>query len=807
MINNYKTMSTLYIKQNKKRTLLTLIGIILSISLISIILLFMKGTEKAQIESTKEATGCSFHLGYKTYTDEILTKVSNNPNVERYGIVSRDNRIDYEDIYIDRYYLDKGATEILKYSLKEGRMPENNNEICIEDWAKPNIKGDLDIGKEIVIDEKQYKIVGILKNESYSQESKTIRLITFSENPQNGELLVEINSKANFDETIETLSSLTSEDNLIRNNELINSIRRGSKKPILIIICIVIAIVVSATIIVIYNSFQINVAERMKQFGLLRSIGATKRQIKAIVFREATILLIIAIPIGMLLSISVIYSIDVIFKLLLKGANTISIVSIDIGVLAISTLITILAVYISSLAPANYVGNISPLIAINSQVVIKKEVIKRRKNRLLKKLFKYKILIVVKNVRRNPGRCRIMILSIIVSSMLFITFTSLMEDAFKLTYTDVENINMDLEVTLNNENYDEQAYYDLIEQINKVDNVDNVYIKYQSIYGMSEISSDKKVKEAGNISKKEKFGEVSKEVIDTDIKAYDKLALDTSEKYLTSGSIDINNMNLENGVILISDGVNRDYENEQHYIGKLTNYKVGDEIVIHNEDKEYKVKVMAIMKSDVLEREIQKNRITLITTEQVLEKIIGTKTQINSIGISLKDDSIHLKTASEVNTILQNYPRSNLTNFVDINQQNKNNKIMIQVLVYGFISVITLISSINIINTISMNITVRRKEIAMLKSIGMSQKDLKRMIMYEGLFYGLFGGISGALIGCGFSYIIYKAILGIVGIQWKVPLRLSVITILASIIISYLSTLLPMRKIQRNNIIEVIREE
>lgn len=812
MIDNYKALSKRYLKQNKKRTLLTLIGIILSLSLIAAIGLFVKSTEKSQIENAKYREGFSFHLGYKTYTEDILSKVANNPNVQRYGIIERGDRVTYNDIYIDRYYIDKGATELFNYSVKEGRMPENDSEISIDQWSKNYIKENLNLGDKIVIKGKTYTVVGFLKNDEYFQRTKSCRAIVFSNAPKNGQLMMEISPKADFSETLKNISNLTTNDNLILNQSLIRLNEMSSNKTLIIIACIAIVIVVSATIIVIHNSFQINVAERLKQFGLLRSIGATKKQIKKIVFREATILLIIAIPIGISISIGAMYSLNFIFKLILKEDAYFSLVSIDVGILIISIIITILAVYISSLIPANFVGNISPLAAISSRVIIKKESIKRRKYPLLKKIFNYKVVMAVKNIRRNPSRCRTMILSIIVSSTLFITFTSSMNEVFTIKNPNGAYETIDLEVSRSSDNDDSagnnnQIVDDLASQLSILNNVNKVYMQYPDVFGMAEVPLNKRIKEAGGILQKQKFEDGYKEVIVTKIKDYDKAALEDFSKYLLSGNIDVNRMNSENGVILVDNGKVRDYNTGKLYIGKLTDYKVNDEITVLKDSKETKVKIMAIIKEDIFEREDSTNVLTLITGNQVLKNVTGEAPKIKNLSIALKDKALSLKTAEEVNNILKDYPSYTVINYADINKSQKNSMLMIKVLIYGFIAVITLISSINIINTITMNITLRRKESAMLKSIGMSQKDLKTIIRYEGIFYGIIGSILGAIVGCFLSYSIFNVLSDVVVVQWKLPLGLIAITILVAIGISYLSTLIPMKKIEKDNVIEAIREE
>ncbi|WP_346896959.1 ABC transporter permease [Clostridium sp. UBA7503] len=582
MINNYKSISIRYIKQNKKRTILTLIGIILSLSLVATIGLFITSAEKSQIDDIKRADGVSFHIGFSSYTEDILTKVVNNPSVERYGIMENGDTVSYNDINITICKMDKGATELFKYSIKEGRMPENENEIAIDQWAKDHIKENLDLQEKLTIGEKQYTIVAFLKNDIYSQREKSSKAFTFSNNPTNGRLLVEISPKADFSSTFKKLTDLTTEDKLIKNHALIRMNQMKSNKALIAAACIAIVIVVSATIIVIYNSFQINVAERLKQFGLLRSIGATKKQIKKIVFREASILLIIAIPIGIIVSLGAIYGINYIFKLLLKGDNPISLVGIDPMVLLISAIITTLAVYISSLIPANFVGKISPLAAISSRVVIKKDVIKKKKYPTLKKIFNYKVVMAVKNIRRNPGRCQTMILSIVVSSALFITFTSFMDEVFMVKGPSGSYQIIDLEVSKESDNNKEKSELDnnLLSQLKSLSNIDKVYVKYSNLFGFTEVPEDKRISETGDIYKRQKYGNIYKDGIDIELKTYDEVALKEINNHLISGEVNTENIKSENGVILVDNGKARDKNTNKSYIGKITDFRVGDKIVI-----------------------------------------------------------------------------------------------------------------------------------------------------------------------------------------------------------------------------------
>lgn len=197
----------------------------------------------------------------------------------------------------------------------------------------------------------------------------------------------------------------------------------------------------------------------------------------------------------------------------------------------------------------------------------------------------------------------------------------------------------------------------------------------------------------------------------------------------------------------------------------------------------------------------------LFSTNAVRENLIQTKSEFLQIGLELKDSKQHMTTNQDVADLLRAYPGSSVVNFVDVNNMQHNSVLLVQALVYGLLFVITLISSLNIVNTVTMNITLRRRELSVLKSIGMSQRDLKAMILYEGIFYGLIGGTIGAVAGCGFTYAIYDVLEEIVGLEWKAPLGLSVITVAVAVAISLLSALLPLKKIETDNIIDAIREE
>lgn len=579
MISSYKQLSSRYLKGNIKRTILTLVGIVLSVALISTIGQFMRGSQLTHIESIKKVYGFSFHVAISNYDEAMLNKIRYNPQIESCGLMSQGRTIPVGDVSVQMNFADHRAMDFLTYSLISGKLPVNEHEAVVDSWTLPYIKKDLKIGDSFELDGKTYQLIGLLENAVSSQESKVGRLITYKQEFAIGEgqILFEINQKANFNEVLDEVKSLTDKENIFINEELIRVLKPQSNSSMLALLVIVVSIVVIATVLVIYNAFQISVVERMKQFGLLRSIGATRKQIRQIVMREAVVLAIIAIPIGIVCSIIALAALQFIFFILLEDGASVSFFHIDWQIVWISSIITLTAVLASSYYPAFCAGRISPLLAISSRLSIRKESIKKQKNTVLRKPISFPLSLAMKNVKRNGNRYTITILSIIISSVLFITFSSLMNIAFASKY-------------MNNESMNEEA-------------------------------------------------------------------------------------------------------------------------------------------------------------------------------------------------------------------------LIIKILAYGFIAVVSLIGSVNIINTITISIMIRRKELAALKSIGMSQKDLKKMIIYEGLIYGVSGSLQGIFFGCILSYILYVAVSGIKKLEWTIPYAACFITFAAALFISYVSVLIPLRKIQQDNIIDVIREE
>ena len=829
MITSYKQLTGKYLKRNKKRTALTIIGIMLSVALISTIGLFFKGMQDAQIQDVKNNYG-SYHLVFQKTNESVASKIVNNPKVARNGFFTIDEGIKIKDeLVVDIITATDKALELFPYKTKSGRLPEKENEVAMEKWILTNINKDAKLGNKINLNNKEYTLVGILQDNIGSQMNGNGVVLSKNNNinKQNAPLLVEISSKTNLKTALNELKQLGEKDSVIENGALLGMLGAGESSSgfagLYVSIAIIIGIVLIATIAVIYNSFQISVVERIKQFGLLRAVGTTPRQIRKIVLREATILAVIAIPLGLICSIIAINGIIIAFKLI--GADSVMPMQISISpmVLCISTAVGIISIYLSALVPAYFAGRISPLNAISGRNSITKEKIKRRKNRIVQKIFGFEGAMAAKNIKRNRKRYRITVFSIVISVVLFVTFKSFMDMSLNISENLNESKNIHFSVVSGDTSVDSKIEDD-IKALKLVDKVYGVYNPYFFDMAINKNSQIKEIEGIGNIYKKTNLDGVEKTLIGSSISIYDKDSLEVSKKYLQSGNINIEKLNSENGVILINQNRLYNEKTKKSYYGPVADIKVGDEIDLQYDDvkqgedtkvkaefgkgKIKKVKVMAILENEPFNFRGESSGLKIITTEEMGKKLLdGKETKLANLNIVLNDIKNEDVGKTAIENIIKSNPSLTVINNIDSNRESKSAILMVKILLYGFVLVVSLIGSVNIINTLTTNIILRKREFATLKAIGLTQKGLKKMIVLEGLMYGIVGAIYGSIIGCGFSYLLGLSMGGFREFGWQVPWGAVAIAMSASIIIGYISVISPLARIKKENLIEAVRED
>ncbi|OAA83504.1 ABC transporter permease [Clostridium ljungdahlii] len=648
-----------------------------------------------------------------------------------------------------------------------------------------------------------------------------------------------IYKKAGISNTVSELSNKF-KDNCILNKDLLDYSGEGSNdlnKQLYGIAGVIIGIIVIATMAVIYNSFQISVIERMKQFGLLRAVGATPAQIRKIVLREASIISAIGIPLGILSGIFAMFVVSKIFSIMSDTAfNNLKIV-IPYYLIIISALVGLASIYLSAFIPARAAAKVSPLVAISSRTSISKEKISKKRGSILKRFLSIESLMAFKNIKRNKKKFRVTVFSMVISITLFIFFSSFINMMTIFTDSQSEDAKMNFElIGVIDKNGASSLKENIINKVKQSKLVDKQYVSYGTYSSSMLIPNEKRndylVKNVPKTYSDVTFENKKMSSITTLFDIYDEDKIRSIKGYIKSGKVDTSNMAKENGVVIVKNSMLT--VNKKYYNGSITNLKVGDTIYIDknmmykpvqgedyidknkkeneefNKDNMIKVKVAAVV--DDAPYQFYPDNIKLfhiIMTKDVMKNITGrdlNKMPVKISEIRLKDK----KDEDKFNSFIEPICDREGVKAVDISKQAeaaRGDTLQLMVLMYGFIAIISLIGAVNIINTITTNLILRKKEIASLSAIGMTYKNIRQMILKEGVLYGLYGAFYGGIVGSLLSYAVSSPMRKIIDFKWNIPWNLILVSGLAAIFIGLISVIKPLARIKRENIIDVIRQE
>lgn len=863
-MKSYKEITYRYLKGQRNRTLLTILGIILSVAMVTAVGTILLSTREALIKEAISENG-TFHARFRNLEKEDVEKVVNHVGIdeagiskyEGLGIVSQTTEKDkelygegvppYRYISIESYT--KEALDLLPYTIGEGRFPENSYEIAIdpstvkyfEEEVKIGDKIKLDVGdrkfidsdngkasKEIFekINEREYEVVGFLESKiRWSGNFETKGITSLDENsPKTGKYNVYFTlpsvRKAN-----DNIFSIAKDvgvdgDNILTNYRLLRlsaeSLNKTFNNSLMALVAFIIILIMVSTIAVIYNSFNISVLERISQFGLLRSVGATPSQIKGIVLKESLILSAIGIPIGL---ISGLFGMKVVFYIISAMKSGFLFIEnmdivISVPLFLFCMIIGLITVFLSAIGPARRAGKISPLEAVRNTGSFKKESFdKIKRSRLIKKFFGIEGEIAYKNLRRNRKRFIITVFSMVISISLFITFSTFSDFMFKMGVVEKPDVGDFVVYGQNIDNID--AINKGLKEVNGV----NMVYKLRSIHGEALIQEDKVSKQLIEQVPNLFSGKVEglNQVQSIMVYSIGDENMDILKDLLKSGNINKEELDKNNGVLVINNTYAYNEKTDKFTFMEGYHFKVGDKIQYASyandkkgaETKYTELNVAGILDKGVLGEEYSYNSVfNIITTDKVLNNLeIDPDISNPQLIIEMTKDADLEPIRNYLDELEQKNPDLRYVDYAEQAKENRDVSIIMSIFLYGFVTLITLISSINIINTISTNIILRTKEIAMIKAVGMTQSGIKRMVALESIYYGLYAAIFGGALGTSLTYILFKIVFNIREFQWVMPWRNIVIACIGATIVALLSGIYPLKRISEGIIVENIKSE
>lgn len=845
-----------HLKENKRRTLVTIIGVIISVAMITAVATlsasFMDLFLRHHIANNGE-----WHVQYKNVNKDQIDIITQDGNTKKVVLANssysllENSQYDFKP-YLYFQHFNEAGMEQFPIEVKEGRLPNNENEIAISEAIIKQAKVDFKIGDELTfeIGERIHKTDGstlsqndsLVRNEEgiieefITYETKTFTVVGIIERP-NWEVpwapgytvigYVDENSlspedtvdafvvlnkiKRSLYEHANHLAKSSQIEEVIFNSELLRYYGVTNNKKLQMtffsLTGIIIAIILIGSVALIYNAFAISVSERARHLGMLSSVGATKKQKRNSVFFEGAVIGAISIPIGILAGIAGIGVTFLYINKYLNGAlgitEKLQLVVTPLSIF-IAVIISIVTIFISTYIPAQRASKISAIEAIRQTHDIKLASKTVKTSKLVRKIFGIEAEIGLKNLKRNKKRYFVTLFSLIVSIVLFLSVTYFTESIKKSVEMTQDDIKYDILV------YSDQEEMDQLKQFTQVDHVTKATLMEKAelhTYVTEEQLSPQLKQQEFDLHKEENgyFYNVSLHSLDEQ----------SFKEYAEQIGLNVNEfLNQDHLPAIVIETISyQDYQTRKIVETNTIETEAGETFdlftTIYNDEgtEELGTEYIATMKVVALTDEAP---IGVTTSMLGGINVIIPQSTMDQLNISKypyvylnSSDPMATQSAIEKGNDLSIY----VYNIFERRQQNEQIVLLLSIFTYGFITLISLISIANILNTISTSIRLRKREFAMLRSVGMTPKSFDKMIYYESIFYGVKAIIYGLPISILIMYSIHQSLGFTFDYAFTLPWTSLIIVILMIFLIVGLSMFYSIAKIRKDNIIESLKQE
>lgn len=947
-MNLMKTLTLKNLKLNRKRTIVTIVGIILATALLSALVTLVSSFQYSMIEYQKQKDG-DFHVKFSGVKMSELSEFKNNRNIEStfetmgMGFAKLDGCKNEDKPYAYVMATDEAGFEKGCFNLIEGRMAKNEDEIVIPRHLKTNGRIDIKVGDEITLDigkrydsstesviweniayeheaetltdtmTKQYKVVGIMERPGYGMEDYSAAGYTFV--TYSNELAAIDNGtkseESEADTTLTVYSRYTQK--ALRNKDAVTAdiigvdeklfekannssvemsaeesdryfkemenakydiyINRylisyecvfpidGTFKALFTVATVVALIIILTSVYCIKNSFNISITEKIRQYGMLASVGATRRQIKSSVKTEAAMLGVVGIPVGTMSGILA-------SLILVKVVNALSAgwLNVDLSfhtslpALILAVILSIATIYFSATGSARRAAKVTPLEAIRNTKEIKIKSAKLKTPAIIGRIWGIGGVISYKNIKRNNKKYRTTVTSIVICSVTFIVISYFMSMAFSVVGMSYAAADYNIGINMScKKDIDIEKFSKLLSGIEGAED-------YLVGAGYDfDVDKPKYTKEYGEYCRQlyDDSEDVSQMFLITvlDDKSYDKYASDAGIKNAAAGAILVNKCTF--------DVYN---ENSSKYVKKemeLYKYKAGDTIecgynvyddassddnaaegdtesstddnnAVEGDTESGTEDNSGYVDEETINNGVRKtvdvtivgvtdkvptgykgygNTTLLFMNQKGFESLWADGKSGNELkpGHASYSAYVVAENADEYQDTFEKETEGNpeysqisfyVSNLDKHMRDEKSLFTLLGVFAYGLIVVIALIGITNIINTLSTGMELRSREFATLRSIGMTDKQFAGMVRLESVFISVKALVIGVPLGILISYLLCVMMNRMDdAIIYEPPYKAIILCIVVVIMLIYAIMKLSMTKLRHNNIIETIKNE
>ncbi len=800
-MTSYLTLVFRYLGAHKKKTGLTILSVAISVALVTgvfsmldVLLQF----EKAQVIYDYG----NYHIGLIDATKEEMRVIGSRIDVKNAGRWKVLGKGSINGVACELGALDENFAENLCVQVIEGHYPVGKNEIMLERWAAESLQLALKAGDTVSItladgSIREFTISGIF-NDLGNMKAEGVPGIFLSMDgadlipAQKIFYLIQFKQKANIIHAEQEIrNSLNiAEDRIAHNERLLAVIGQSKYKAALGLYevgAVLFVIVLIAGVVMIYNTFHISVMERVRQFGLLRCIGASKAQIKKLVKREGFVITCMAIPLGLLAGMFMTLVCCAILKFYNNSLfGQIPLFSLSFTGIGTGIVIGFLTVFIASLLPAKKAAQISPVNAVTGSNDIR--ISKTQKRGLLTKALPAEIAMGINNAVMKKKTLFLMSCSIAISIIMFLgfhVFVDFMYAGLKTTKPYTPDISITSQQGIG------QKLYNSMSDIDGVKRVYGRMFDYVNATFDSSRLTDAYKESLGGVKTTENGLFVPPE--SSWLISYEQNQLKWATPNLIAGEFSEEKLNAQNGVIAVAANSRKDGVKE------TANLRIGDKIYIGTSDGTKELTVMGILNS-VPFSDSKQNLATFITTEKIFIELTGKSTyDILDIQLNKKNQE---QTMSQIKGMLN----PSIT-FLDSRQKNteiNQTFLTMAVFVYGFVAVIALISILNIVNTMNTSVASKTKYLGVMRAVGMSGTQLDKMVLTEALTYSLTGCFFGSILGIILQKVLITYLLTSFHVIWKFPLLQIVMVLVFTFFVTVFSVISPLKRIKAKGISEVI---
>ncbi|WP_068793087.1 ABC transporter permease [Brevibacillus laterosporus] len=861
-MNIVNTLTIRHLKQNKRRTLVTILGVIISVAMVTAVATLVFSFSDLMIRQAIADTG-EWHVQYQDVTKEQLAAIQGDDATKTVAI-SRDlgyapleggQNPNKPYLFIKEY--DAQGFAQFPVDLSKGRLPHTDKEVVISEPIATNAKVKYEIGDRLTlrvgerfeqggdhsldqteplrreegtltetlqyIKTRDYTVVGFIKRpvwETAWAPGYTIisyvddNIIGANDRVDAAVVLQKVNPS--LFAHAEDLAKQNQIETVQYNNGLLRyyglSKSEAPYSMMYSLSAIIMGVIMIGSVSLIYNAFAISVSERSRHLGMLASVGATKRQKRNSVLFEGIVIGLISIPIGILCGIAGIGITFWFMNAMIEGAlwtsEKLRLIVTPLSLL-IACFVSMLTIFVSTYLPAIKASKVSAMDAIRQTTDVKLTAKAVKTSKFIRKFLGIEAEIGLKNLKRNKWRYHAIVFSLVISIVLFLTvsfFTAGMTQSLELSR---EGVNYDIEVSYSNGKRIDEGLMRSIVSLDGVTEYNLIHELYGNAWVDAAIIADEMQEK---VKKDKSMLQDGKYPYDIKVHALNDSSLQAYAKEVGADYEQLTDP--DHPAAIVMDTIHYKDMGTGKYVQTKTMYtNVGQSIELTNfykengeETKANKVIVAALTdQAPMGMNPTGVGGLNMIVSERVMNRLADDEDLVNV------STYLHLKSTEPMRTQqeIEEMHETNL-NVYNVYQSRKSEEqqiLLMSVFSYGFIVLISAISIANIFNTISTGVSLRKREFAMLKSVGLTPKGFAKMMNYESIFYGVKSLLFGLPISFVVMYLTYRAFSNKFSYGFTLPWMSILSVIVAVFVIVSFAIVYSGAKVKKENIIDALKQE